>query len=314
MDQRMSTSDLYQRGLVLKKAHMYYLAIEDFRHAAHDPQCAAQAYVQIALCLKAVDRPDEAVQAFRQAAASPVLSADEQLQIFYHMGRTLESSGRYAESIEVYGLIRREKPGFGDVTQRIKHLCAGGRGPVPSAQGVWQGWMDAVLAGGRALTPPVIRFFEETGRWLSRRTGRVSGSQERPYDQAGSRGSGQRVQSGGAAHGRAQAAVRKRTIEHRRCPRVPIRLRSYFSAKGRMVAGKGELRDLSPWGCRMTSAVAVPIGEDLQCCIFPHNSNDAFVIEGATVCWISPKEFGLSFTDVNPAVREQLMQLCRAAA
>jgi hypothetical protein len=108
--------------------------------------------------------------------------------------------------------------------------------------------------------------------------------------------------------------LKKRTVEHRRCERVPIRLPSSFAVKGRMVAGKGEVCDLSPWGCRISSAVSVPIGTDVQCCIFSGRSGDALLIEGATVRWIGPREFGLAFTKISPAVQQQLVRLCRAAA
>lgn len=78
-----------------------------------------------------------------------------------------------------------------------------------------------------------------------------------------------------------------------------------------MVGGEGELRDLSPWGCRVTSAVAVPIGADLKCSIFPQGAGTPFVIDGATVRWISREEFGLAFTNVHPGVQRQIAQLCK---
>ena len=315
MDQRMSSSDLYKRGLVLKHARMFSPAIDDFRQAACDPQYAGRAYVQMALCLKAIGRYDDAVMAFRQAVASPALSSEEQLQIFYHMGRALESAGRYAESLEVYGCIRKENPEFCDVAHRIKHLCSGGRGPIPPAPGLWQAWMEAALAGSWTFKPQMKAFFEQTGQWLGRQTRYLPAPRADQNDRSMNRSLVvPRSHVGNAAKGRIQPVSRKRTIEHRRCIRVPVRLHSYFSAKGRTVAGKGELRDLSPWGCRVTSVVAVPIGADLQCCIFPRNSSDAFVIEGATVRWISPKEFGLAFTDVSPVVRKRIVQMCKAAA
>jgi hypothetical protein len=91
-------------------------------------------------------------------------------------------------------------------------------------------------------------------------------------------------------------------------------LESYFTVKGRTVGGKGELRDLSPWGCRVASSAALPVGADLQCCIVPHGATSAFIIEGATVRWIGPKEFGLSFTSVRPIVQQQIAQLCQVHA
>jgi hypothetical protein len=87
-------------------------------------------------------------------------------------------------------------------------------------------------------------------------------------------------------------------------------MRSQFSANGRTVRGEGELRDLSPWGCRVTSTVAVPIGADLKCSIFPQGAGTPFVIDGATVRWISREEFGLAFTNVHPGVQRQIAQLC----
>jgi hypothetical protein len=315
MDQRMSLSDLYERGLVFKRARMFEQAIDDFRLAAQEPQYTGRAYVQMALCLKAINRHDDAVMAFRQASASPTIDSDEQLHIFYHMGRTLESAGRYAESLEVYGWIRKEHPKFGDVARRIKHLCAGGRGAVPQAVGSWQGWMETMIRRSEVLKP-LMAIVEQTGQWLGRQTGTVP-SLPPAHQSNRTRGRNPVVphaRSSEATNRRTQTVSKKRTLEHRRYVRVPVRLHSYFSVKGRTVAGKGELRDLSPWGCRVTSAVAVPVGTDVQCCIFPLNSSDAFVIEGATVRWISPKEFGLAFTNVSPVVRQRIVQMCRVAA
>ena len=78
-----------------------------------------------------------------------------------------------------------------------------------------------------------------------------------------------------------------------------------------MVTGEGELRDLSLGGCRVTSSVAVPVGAELECCIFPQDEVNPFTIEGATVRWSRPLEFGLAFTNVRPGVQRQIAQLCR---
>jgi hypothetical protein len=64
----------------------------------------------------------------------------------------------------------------------------------------------------------------------------------------------------------------------------------------------------------VASSAAFPVGADLQCCIVPHGANSAFIIEGATVRWIGPKEFGLSFTSVRPIVQQQIAELCQAQA
>ncbi len=314
MARQMSSSELYERGLVFKQLRMFHPAIENFQKAARDPQHAGKAYVQMALCLKAVGRHEAAVMAFQQALASPSLSAEEQRHILYHIGLTLESLDRQAECLAVYGRIRNEDPGFRDVARRIKYLSSGKRGSVPPAQGSWQTWKK-VLNNNWTLKPQMAAFFEQTGRWLGWQVERNQGRSTLPSDRFGAGiESVQGEHSDRPTQPRIQPILRKRTVEHRRHARVAVCLQSHFTVKGRMVSGKGELRDLSPWGCRVTSTVAVPVGTDLQCRIFPHGSGDAFIIEGATVRWISPKEFGLAFTDVQPSVQQQIVELCRTAA
>ena len=77
------------------------------------------------------------------------------------------------------------------------------------------------------------------------------------------------------------------------------------------MTGEGELRDLSPGGCRVTSLVAVPVGAELECCVFSQDTGNPFTIEGATVRWSRLQEFGLAFTKVRPGVQRQIAQLCR---
>ncbi|ALA57715.1 PilZ domain-containing protein [Nitrospira moscoviensis] len=300
MDQQKAAVECYERALVLKQLRMFYPAIDDFRKAAANPRYAGKAHVQIALCLKAAGRPEEAIMAFRQALASPTLSPEEQRHILYHMGQTLESLGRYAESLEVYGWIRKEDPGFRDVTQRIKHLSSG-RGPAPQHRGAVPVWKKDLGTLAREFTPHMVSWLEQTGEWM--KSQQLFGSKKPSHAGEGTQAPSGRPYS--------RPAKRDRTQESRRHPRVPVRLRSHFSTKGRMLTGEGELRDLSPWGCRLTSPVAVPVGENLECYIFPKDEGRPVVIDGATVRWINSHEFGLAFTNVRPNVQRQIAQLCR---
>jgi hypothetical protein len=312
MDRQMSAFERYERGLVLKQVHMFYPAIDDFRKAALDPNYAAKAHVQMALCFRSVGRHEEAVMAFRHALASPTLSSEEQRHILYSMGQSLESVGRYADSLDVYNSIRKECPGFRDVAQRIKHLSSGGRGPVPSNSGSWYALMEGVLTQGRRLKPQLTSWLEQTGQWLGRHADTLTGHRlfEAQLPVPGNRAS---VRAGGPVTPKRQPEPPSAngSSDARRHARVPVRLRSQFTSKGRTLAGEGELRDLSPWGCRVTSRVAVPVGERLECCIFPQGDGNPFIIEGATVRWINAREFGLSFTAVRPGVQRQIAQLCR---
>jgi c-di-GMP-binding flagellar brake protein YcgR len=102
--------------------------------------------------------------------------------------------------------------------------------------------------------------------------------------------------------------------ENRLHPRVSVQFRSHFSSKNRMVAGDGELKDLSPGGCRVASSVAAQVGAELELCIFPADEGNPFIIDTATVRWARDREFGLAFTQMRPAVEQQLLQLCRKRA
>ena len=94
--------------------------------------------------------------------------------------------------------------------------------------------------------------------------------------------------------------------------RVSVQFRSHFSSKSQMVAGEGELRDLSPGGCRVASPVAVSVGAELECSIFSEAEGNPVIIEAATVRWIRPLEFGLAFTKIRPGVQQLIRQLCRS--
>ncbi len=322
MEQQMSASERYERGLVLKQVKIFDAALEDFQQAANDPQYAGKAHVQIALCFLSTGRHEDAVASLRQALTSPALSSQESVHILYLLGQTLESLGRYAETLEAYNAVRREDAGFRDVVRRIKHLSSGGRGPVPPrplADQPWVGDMLKVWDDLRLHLPSLLgqtwqslgRYAEtlEPTRWGRRKHPRyrdLPRRNEQP-ELTPMRRSSPPLSTGGPL------LVRRGRMEKRRHARVAIHLRSQFFSKSRMVAGEGELRDLSRGGCRVRSPIAVPVGAELECCIFPQDEVNPFTIDGATVRWSRPQEFGLAFTNVRPGVQRQIAQLCRKA-
>ena len=296
MKQPKSAHDHYERGRVLRHAQMFDQAREEFQHVASDPQYAGKAHVQIALCLRATGRYDAAVEAFRQALEVGTFSSKENAHILYVLGQTLESLGRHAEALEAYGWTRKEVPGFQDVAQRIQHLLAGGRGLLPRRRPASRSVVGDMLRLGGQLTPQVLSLLGQA--WTSfgqyaDKLGHPSGERELTPTRC------------------SPPASRDRKRDTRRHVRVAVRLQSHFSSKGRRVAGEGELRDLSPGGCRVMSLVAVPVGAELECCIFSQDAGNPFTIEGATVRWSRPQEFGLAFTKVRPGVQRQISQLCR---
>lgn len=123
-DPSVSPAERYERGLALKQAGLHKAAIDQFEMAAVDPALALKAYAQMGLCYKLSGRYEEAVPVFQQALKATPASSKETVQILYVLGRTLESLGRVAETLEAYRWIRREDPDYRDVTERIERLSA----------------------------------------------------------------------------------------------------------------------------------------------------------------------------------------------
>jgi tetratricopeptide (TPR) repeat protein len=298
----MSARELYERGRVLKHASMYDEAVDDFQHAAEVPEYAGQAQAQLALCFRAMGRHEEAVEAFRQALESSTCSSIENLQMRYLLGHSLESLGRTAEALEAYGWVRQEDARFRDVTARIKHLCAGGRGPMRQSLLARQFRVGDLFTIYSQLKQRSLSLLGQTRQALTQPPRNVRPVGRRPHEGTAARRT---------TLGTSQALMaRPSSIVVRQHLRVAIQGRSQFSSKSQNMTGEGQLRDLSPGGCRVTSSVLVPVGAELVCWIFPKDETHPVAIEGATVRWSRAKEFGLAFTHVQPAAQRQLAQLC----
>lgn len=135
----------YERGITLRKAGLFKQAIEELDQAARDRAYALKAYAQIGLCYKSSGRYEEAVLAFRNALKSPQASRKETVQILYVLGRTLESLGRIAETLEAYRWIRREDPDYRDVENRITQLSTKRISVKRSAVSTQRSWVGGVI-------------------------------------------------------------------------------------------------------------------------------------------------------------------------
>ncbi|ULA68965.1 MAG: TPRREGION domain-containing protein [Nitrospira sp.] len=117
-------AEWYERGLALKKIGMYKEALQQFSLAAQDTALTFKAMAQVGICLKSSGQSEQAVTAFRKALQAKAGSSVDVIQVRYLLGRTLEHLGRAEETLEQYRWIRREEPGFKDVTERIERLSA----------------------------------------------------------------------------------------------------------------------------------------------------------------------------------------------
>lgn len=302
MDTRMSARDLYERGRMLRQAKMYERALADLGCATQDPYYAGKAHTQVALCFRALGRHGEAAAELQKALESPSLSPNEHLHVLYLLGQTLESLGRHAEALEAYGWVRQADGGFLDVDNRIKQLC-GSRG---GASFLTRSFRSANLLG-------ICRYLQRQSlsllNWSPQATSSSQAKQKLSRNDRRETTVAQPRPAPLAASGR-PAIIQRNPLVQRRHKRVGVRCRSQFAASSQTLAGEGELRDLSPGGCRLKSAVAVPVGAKLVCWIFPLNGVEPVTIEGAIVRWSHAQEFGLAFAQLPPQVERQIARIC----
>lgn len=267
----ISGCDFYERGLALKNVQIFDMAITEFREATKDPEQAGKAFAQIALCFNRLGRDEEAVNAFREALATESFPLTERVYIQYLLAQTLESLDRDSEALVVYRTIRREYPNFQDVEERIQ---------------TWQrlAQYGDMLEAPRSLTNMTLSAQKSEDVETPAQRCRTSAPSER-------------------------SILAQKALERRHQGRVAVQMLSQFFSKAQTVAGEGEVRDLSPSGCRITSSVRVALGMAVECWIYPQDGHP-FAVDEATVQWVGHREFGLRFSNVRFGVQRQITDMC----
>ena len=273
----LSGCDFYERGLALKKVEIFDMAVTEFRKATKDPAHAGKAFAQMALCLNKLGRDNEAVTAFREALATESFAPIERVHVQYLLGKTLESLNRDAEALVVYRTIRRQHPNFQDVDDRIQTLSVRNLGSPPAVT-AHQG--EDLTGLWSQLMPQLTALLNQTWQRLAHRV-----ELPVPSDSA------------------------QQALERRRQERVTVHMLSQFFSKAQTVVGAGEVRDLSPSGCRITSPTRIGLGTTVECWIYPQDGQP-FAVDEATVQWVGHREFGLRFTNVRFGVQRHLTDMC----
>ena len=307
MSGTMSGLGFYERGLLLKKVQIFDMALTEFQQATTDPQQAGKAFAQVGLCFKALGREDDAVRAFRQALETGSFSTLERVHIQYLLAQTLESLDQEFEALVVYRRIRREHPNFQDVDVRIQDLSSG---RLRSRRRLWTSHQrEDVFKLWEHLKPQVASLLSQTWQRLARYGDMLE--TPRPVMHMSSSARERDHLKTPAKHCSSSSPIDR--SERRRQGRIAVQMLSQFSSKTPIVAGEGEIRDLSASGCRITSPVRVPLGTAVECWIYPQNGHP-FAVEEATVRWNGHREFGLVFNRVRPSVQRQIADMCRTLA
>lgn len=112
----------YEQGLALKQVGSYKQAIEAFERAATDVSQQVRAMSQVALCLSAVGRHEDAAKELVALLKSKQGTDSERLTIRYFLARTLETLHRTRAACELYLAIQKHDPDFRDVSARLRRL------------------------------------------------------------------------------------------------------------------------------------------------------------------------------------------------
>lgn len=88
-------------------------------------------------------------------------------------------------------------------------------------------------------------------------------------------------------------------MEQRKTPRFPVRFRSSFTSLN-IVAGDGNVVDLSLRGCRVDSSIEVRPGTSLEVRIQTSEEEPPLKIQEAVVRWNRERQFGLEFVTLDP--------------
>lgn len=99
-------------------------------------------------------------------------------------------------------------------------------------------------------------------------------------------------------------------MEHRKHTRFPIHFRSSFVSTN-LVAGEGQLQDLSIRGCRITSGVQVKPGTALALRIEVFDQAPAIHVTEAVVRWSRDGHFGLEFVSLAPDQWSRLQRVVK---
>lgn len=75
--------------------------------------------------------------------------------------------------------------------------------------------------------------------------------------------------------------------------------------------GEGPIQDLSKSGCRLQIETALPVGTEVELCIFQGEDPNPLVIDKATVEWVENKEIGFSFSTLRGETKRRLATYSR---
>jgi len=132
----------YTLGVAYKDMGLLEEAVEELNLAAKGTECALDASIMLAACLKEQGANRAAISYLEQVLADPRCKGEKAVSVRYELGTLYEAEGRFDSALRILETI----PTFQDVPQRIEWMKSSGQFEHPSSTKPRQGSTDPVTA------------------------------------------------------------------------------------------------------------------------------------------------------------------------
>ena len=140
----------YTLGVAYKDMGLLEEAIEELSLAAKGTECALDASIMLAACLKDQGTNRAAIPCLEQALADPRCKGEKAVSVRYELGILYEAEGRFDRAIRILETI----PTFQDVPKRIEWMKTNGQSKHPSSTNPRQGSSEPVAAAASGKSKP----------------------------------------------------------------------------------------------------------------------------------------------------------------
>jgi len=140
----------YTLGVAYKDMGLLEEAIEELSLAAKGTECALDASIMLATCLKEQGTNRAAISCLEQALADPRCKGEKAVSVRYELGILYEAEGRFDRAIRILETI----PTFQDVPKRIEWMKTNGQSTHPSSTNPRQGSSEPVAAAASGKSKP----------------------------------------------------------------------------------------------------------------------------------------------------------------
>lgn len=112
----------YNLGIAYREMGLYDDAISSFHVSVNAPTKRMDSFIMLGVTHRDISELEKSADYFREALDTQNIKPDERMGLNYELALSLELSGELGEAYSYYKKIYDEKPGFRDISEKIKSL------------------------------------------------------------------------------------------------------------------------------------------------------------------------------------------------